>query len=99
MWPDMFGRVGCDACDERLRHMGIKEADAMNLVHTRWRVGEWMKSSLAGPGEPPHFHDEDPLKRQVGIIWTDERKTAPLAVTDDDGCQAIIVSEEPIARD
>lgn len=79
--------------------MGIKEADAMNLVHTRWRVGEWMRVPGARPGDAPHFFGDAPADRQVGIIWTDEKQTAPLAVTDDDGCQALIISEEPKPRD
>ena len=99
--PEYMGRIGCVACDQRLEVMGVPRVydhlPGTSLVSTRWRVHEWVQSRNAfGKDDPPHFYDSDPDRRQVKVIWDEDRIT-PLAVQDDDGCQALIEKRIPIS--
>lgn len=88
-----MGRVGCKACEERLGEMGIGIQYQLGaLINTKWKIGDWIKREEANP-HPPHFREINPLRQQVHVVWGDAEQTVPVAVEDDDGCQALIIGE------
>jgi hypothetical protein len=93
--PEHFGRVGCQACEERLGEMGVQVQYRLGvLASSKWKIGDWIKREGANP-HPPHFREINPLRQQVHVVWADKEQSVPIAVEDDDGCQAIIIGEAP----
>lgn len=91
--PEHFGRVGCSACEDRLKEMGVQIQYRLGQLHgSKWKIGDWIARPEANP-HPPHFRELNPLRQQVHIVWGDAEQTIPVAVQDDDGCQALIIGE------